>query len=113
MLLDVLLSNTVAIFVGLYIIKKCNLTTYDWLGRKDTKSFTKWRVFHSHSHFGAVLVIFTVVSINFLDGFFLMNSLWVPPKAWMVVYRLLIWFGMGHMAFRELHNSLTNPAESM
>jgi len=52
------------------------------------------------------MVILVVIIINFLDGFFLMNQLWVPPKCWMVVYRLLIWFAMGHLAFRELHNSL-------
>lgn len=58
-----------------------------------------------------MFVIFTIVSVNFLDGFFLMNQLWVPPKTWMVVYRLLIWFSMGHIAFRELHNALHDERE--
>lgn len=42
----------------------------------------------------------------------MMNQLWVPPKCWMVIYRLLIWFMMGHLAFRELHNSINNTDES-
>lgn len=39
--LDVLLSNTVAIFVGMWIIRKLGFQEYDWLGRKNN-----WSVFH-------------------------------------------------------------------
>lgn len=60
----------------------------------------------------AFLVSFTVRGMIFVNGFLLMNQLWVPPKVWMVSYRLLIWFALGHLAFRELHNSLTNGGEA-
>lgn len=42
-----------------------------------------------------------VVTVNFLNGFFLMNMLWVPPRNWMVVYRLIVWVLLGNFTFRE------------
>lgn len=60
----------------------------------------------SYNYFGPLTALVTVVTMNFLDGFFLMNSLWVPPKTWMVVYRLWLWLVIGNMAFRELYNAV-------
>ncbi|CAD8049084.1 unnamed protein product [Paramecium sonneborni] len=102
-LLDVLLSNTVAIIVGMFIIKKFKFQQYSWFA-KDT--------FTNPKKFEAVLIVIIVIIGNFLNNFFLMNQLWVPPKCWMVVYRLLIWFMLGHSAFRELHNSITDSQQS-
>ncbi|CAD8137158.1 unnamed protein product [Paramecium pentaurelia] len=45
---------------------------------------------------------------TFLNYFFLMNQQWVPPKCSMIIYRLLIWFLLGHSEFRELHNSISD-----
>jgi phosphatidylserine synthase 2 len=41
-----------------------------------------------------------------------MNELWVPPVCWMVIYRLLIWFFMSNLAFREMWNSLLGRKDS-
>lgn len=41
-----------------------------------------------------------------------MNQLWIPPVNWMVIYRLLIWFFMSNLAFRELWNSLLGRKDS-
>ncbi|CAD8043892.1 unnamed protein product [Paramecium primaurelia] len=45
---------------------------------------------------------------TFLNNFFLMNQLWVPPDCSMIVYRLLLWFMLEYQAFRELHNQITD-----
>ena len=45
-ILDVLLSNTPAIFFGLMFAKWLGIKKYDWLGREGKKSIWDWDVFH-------------------------------------------------------------------
>lgn len=59
---------------------------------------------NSHYHYGVVLGMFFVITVNFLDGFFMMNSLWLLPKCWMTVLRLIIWFLLGSLGWRETYN---------
>lgn len=42
--IDVLLSNTVGIIVGLWIQERLGFEMYDWLGRKGKKSFREWEI---------------------------------------------------------------------
>lgn len=39
-------------------------------------------------------------------GFFLINSLWIPPQNSFNVFRLFIWFSLSNLAFRELYNDI-------
>ena len=42
--MDVTLSNTPAIFIGLYLVKKFGLKQYDWLGTAGKKSWRDWEI---------------------------------------------------------------------
>jgi phosphatidylserine synthase 2 len=42
---DIILSNTPAIFFGLWIIDKLGWKRTDWLGRANAKSFWDWEIF--------------------------------------------------------------------
>lgn len=52
LLTDVLLSNTPAIFLGLWVLDTFKIRRYDWLGRNDKKSVWDWTVFKCHRRFG-------------------------------------------------------------
>ena len=41
-----------------------------------------------------------------LDGFFLMNAFLIPPVHEFPVRRLLLWFGFGAIAHREMYNDI-------
>jgi hypothetical protein len=43
--MDILLSNTPAIFLGIWTVKKLGIQKYDWLGRIGKKSIADWDVF--------------------------------------------------------------------
>ena len=47
-----------------------------------------------------------VIIVNFLCGFFVINALWIPPKNMINLYRLLVWFLLANLAFRELYNDI-------
>lgn len=76
---------------------------YDWLGRKGAKNIFEWKVWTCHRRFGCMYVIWVVVIVNFLCGFFMINSLWIPPKNWINIYRLIVWFLLASMAFKEVY----------
>jgi phosphatidylserine synthase 2 len=46
------------------------------------------------------------MSSNFLGGFFIINSLWIPPKNFINVYRLSVWFLLGSIAIGELYDDV-------
>ena len=45
--------------------------------------------------------MFILLLLHFLTGFFLMNNLLIPPKNAFPILRLLLWFGLGNIGFRE------------
>lgn len=47
-----------------------------------------------------------LISVNFLTGFFMINSLWIPPQNPITVVRLMIWFFLANIAFKEAWNDL-------
>ncbi|EAR94564.1 phosphatidylserine synthase (macronuclear) [Tetrahymena thermophila SB210] len=100
---DVILSNTTAIVIGLLVCKLFKLQPYDWLGRKDSKGFFDWKVWKCHRRFGGLLAIWFVIITNFLCGFFMINSLWIPPQNFLNLYRLLVWFLLSNLAFKEIY----------
>lgn len=42
--MDITLSNTPAIAIGLYLVRKLGIEEYDWLGKKGKKSITEWKI---------------------------------------------------------------------
>ena len=104
--MDIILSNTVAIELGLLLLKIFKRKKYDWLGKDGKSSILQWDCFHNHRRFGGLIVIFTVIIVNFLCGFFLINGLWIPPKTNFNLYRLLVWFTLTNLTLRELYNDI-------
>jgi hypothetical protein len=45
--------------------------------------------------------MFILLSVHFLAGFFLMNAFLIRPKHFFPIGRLLLWFGLGSIAFKE------------
>lgn len=43
--MDITLSNTPAIFLGMYCVRKLGIKEYDWLGRKGKDSIWSWEIF--------------------------------------------------------------------
>lgn len=45
--------------------------------------------------------MFILLLVHFLTGFFLINMFLIPPKHFFPIARLLLWFGLGNIAFKE------------
>jgi hypothetical protein len=43
--MDIMLTNTPAIIIGLKVVEWCGFKQYDWLGRKGKKSISEWEIF--------------------------------------------------------------------
>jgi len=46
LLMDITLSNTPAIFAGMFCVRYFGWKEYDWFGRKGKKSIYEWEIFH-------------------------------------------------------------------
>jgi len=101
--MDILLTNTPAIIGGLAFIKWAGFKQYDWLGRKGKKSIYDWDIWYCHRRFGIFSYMFILLLVHFLTGFFLMNMFLIPPKHFFPIARLLLWFGLGSIGFKEGH----------
>jgi hypothetical protein len=55
-------------------MKKLGIRRYDWLGREGKTSVWDWEVFKCHRRFGSIFFQQTVLTIHFLNGFFIMNA---------------------------------------
>jgi len=102
---DILFSNIPAITLGLYIQRKMGLIQYDFWDRLNpdgsSKPFLKWGIWHCHKKFGVMFYIQILLLLHFLMGFFINNNLLIPPYHPFPVGRLLLWFALGSLAFRE------------
>ena len=47
-IIDMLLSNTIAIILGCWVVKKVGIAKYDWFGRYD-RTFTKWEIWNKYT----------------------------------------------------------------
>jgi phosphatidylserine synthase 2 len=103
---DLLITNTPAIFLGLFVIRMGGWEEYDWLGKFSVTKVSQWKLWHCHRHWTGFVGILTFVSINFLAGFFFMNGLWLPPTHKLVVLRLVVWFFMAFLGFKEMWNDV-------
>lgn len=100
------MSNTPSIIVGMWLIEKFGIRKYDWLGRDGKQSISEWEVWYCHRRFGLVFFQFIMLTLFFLDGFYLMNALLIPPVHEFPVYRLLLWFAFGAIAHREVYQDI-------
>ena len=46
------------------------------------------------------------MNFNFLTGFFLINSLWIPPINNLNLFRLAVWFVLANLTFREAYTDV-------
>ena len=74
---------------------------YDYFGTDGKKSIFEYEIWTCHKRFGIMFYQMFLLVIHFLMGFFLNNNLLIPPVHPFPVVRLLIWFGLGSIAFRE------------
>lgn len=77
------------------------LIPYDFFGSEGKKSVWEWEVFYCHKRFGIVFYMHVLLFLHFINGFFINDSLHIPPLNPFPVVRLLIWFGLGSIAYRE------------
>jgi hypothetical protein len=45
--------------------------------------------------------MFVIISVNFLTGFLQINGLWIRPRHYFNIYRLVVWFLLANLAFVE------------
>jgi phosphatidylserine synthase 2 len=104
-IIDIMLSNTPAIMFGMFVINRLGLVKYDFWHRFDdegnTKPIAQWGIWHCHRKFGIMCYISGFMKVHFLNGFFINSNLNIPPVHPFPVIRLLLWFALGALAFRE------------
>jgi phosphatidylserine synthase 2 len=105
-ILDVLVANTLGIYIGMKIVQWIGTLKYDWLGRENTNSVKEWKVWTSHRHFQGCFCLLIFVSLNFVAGFTVSNSLWIPASSYLNIIRLVIWFITGALGFREAYDDI-------
>ena len=99
--MDITLSNIPAVTLGLFIINKTGLIHYDYFGKEGKNSIWEYDVWRCHKRFGIAIYMLLLLKLHFLNGFFINNNLLIPPYHPFPVIRLLIWFGLGSIGFRE------------
>lgn len=100
------MTNIPAVCFGLWVMDKCGIRRYDWLGREGKNSVWDWEIFHCHKRWGGNSYVQGLLLIHFLAGFFLINAFLIPPKHIYPIGRLILWFGFGAIAFREGYQDL-------
>jgi phosphatidylserine synthase 2 len=107
---DIIFANTVGIIVGMVFIdtfaKILQFPRYDWLGRDGAKSVGEWKIFTEHRRWMTFFAMMAFVCLNFVTGFTLPNSLWVPPNHWLNIVRVLTWFVVGGIGIRENYEDM-------
>ena len=77
------------------------LVRYDFWGSEGKASVSDWEIWTCHKRFGTLFYVLLLVNCFFLNNFFLNNNLLIPPIHPFVIFRLLMWFGIGAIGFRE------------
>ena len=111
LLLDIVIANTLGIILGMKLVRCTNTLEYDWFGRKGAKSWTNWKCWTHHRYYQGITLLLLFVSINFITGFTVSNSLWIPPSHWVLIVRLLIWLFQGVLGFREGYDDVVTWGE--
>ena len=104
--MDVLLSNTPAILLSLWIQKKIGLIRYDYWGNEGKTSIWDWEVWKCQKRFGVFAYMQVFLHGVFVNNFFTMNNLLIPPKHAFPICRLLLWLFFGSIGFREAYEDV-------
>ena len=104
--IDILFSNTVGIELALLVIKLLKIKRHDWLGKEGAKSWREWKVFTCHRHFGLLMAFYIFVVARFLGMFFLMNALFLPPRHFVSVLRVIGWAFFAFLPIGEIYEDI-------
>ena len=102
-ILDVLVANTLGIYIGMKCIEWLGSLKSNWLGREGVSSFRDWKVWTSHRYFQGTFDLLIFASVT---GVTVSNSLWIPPSSNLNIFRLVIWFIIGALGFREAYDDM-------
>lgn len=125
-LLDVMISNAAGIVVGTGICRYLEAKKYDWRGVEDAPTSAKlkrlalqftpeswirvdWGAATTIKRFFAIQLLIVVLQIEELNHFFMKHILWVPPKSWLNVIRLVVVTFLGMPAVRQFYIYVTDP----
>ena len=126
-LLDVLIANGLGIYVGTTLCRYLEVKHYNWSelykgntlvtkAKRMVLQFTpsSWMKvdWESTGHIKQFLiynVLMFCLHINELSAFFLKAILWLPPSCNLNLIRLILWWVMGLVTFRQIYMYLTNP----
>lgn len=87
--------------MGLAIVDFFGIPRHDYFGRNGKNSIWEWNCWKCHKTFGVICYIQILLLIHFLTGFFLNNVFYFPSVHFFPIYRLLQWFAIGLISFRE------------
>lgn len=99
--MDIFFANIPAAILGMWMLRKCGIQEYDWLGRKGKDSWRDWDIWYCHRRLGGVAYMIFLLNIHFVVGFFLTNQLHIPNKHMIPVIRLIFWFLYGNVGYKE------------
>lgn len=108
---DMLVTNLPGMMIGMFIIRKLGWREFDWLGRKEAQGFRSWGIWKNHKKILALFLLLLGYSIQFLGCFFVPNAFHTSPTSNFSAVRLLIWFLIGHSAFKELYDYSCEPID--
>lgn len=101
---DMIVTNIPGMIIGMMIIRYMGWQEFDWLGRKDKKSFKEWEIWTNHKKILALFLLLLGYCIQFLGCFFVPNAFHTSPISNFSALRLVVWFGLGFASFKELYN---------
>jgi phosphatidylserine synthase 2 len=129
-IMDVLVCNTIGIYLGMKSVKYFDGKTYEWIGLSRQRSFSgkvwrslgqftpaywdkdEWNPLQGPVRFLQVLGLVVLILAVEVECFFLKYCLWVPPLNPLVTYRLIIWWLIANPAIRE-YNTFLQTRKSM
>lgn len=106
-IVDIMAANIPAVTMGLFVIDKVGLIRYDYWGKEGKTSIYDWEIWHCQRRFGCFVYIQVLLHVFFINGFFQINNFIIPPVHPFTVGRLLLWFALGSLGFREGYEDLT------
>lgn len=126
-IMDVMLCNSMGIWLGMKTVKYLSMKTYHWRGlwtyttyrgkfTRIAKQFTPyiytdfdWRPTLSLKRWLSMLVIVLGILVAELNTFTLKWVLWIPANHFMCLSRLIAFFMWGAVALREVFQYLDDP----
>ena len=127
LLLDFLGCNALGLVAGHLTMQYLNTKEYNWPGirhigslgqavRRGVAQFTpyswtnfKWEIFTDFKRFMVILFLLVVTMQCEMNAFFLKALLWIPPPSKLNVLRLILYWLIGCVGFRDAYHFMTDP----